>query len=271
MTPTTIPNAVHERAFLTWANTFLAKRRLTAKSTFDFENGLMLLNLLELVSGKAITRRFKFDLRPRARAGKISNVLFCLKFMEDEGMTTRGTTRVAEQIVDNDVPTVLSILWQLVVLYHLYPMFPYKKNYRTAFWTWAEKKMDYKLSASSWVSGEGFYYLCYAIQPHVMPPLQSIEGDLLGNMIDIMEKYFMVPSGFLSKNDFQNFPSDPPVLMVMVYLARVRIEQFREERKKMIAAMGTDHLCCLSTLPEELLMNVVNLMSDPLPWLFVNC
>jgi len=131
--------------------------------------------------------------------------------------------------------------------------------------------MNCKLCPSSWTSGEAFYRLCRAICPEVVPPLQTIQENLLKNMITIMETDFKVPPGLLNDKEFQQQPSDPPVLITMVYLARFRIEQFKEERKKMISAMGSDKLCCLSTLPEELLGNVMSLMSDPLPWLFVNC
>jgi len=229
----------------------------------------MLLNLLELASSKAITRKYKFDLRPRTRTAKINNTIFCFKFMGDEGIA-RLNDRAAEQIIDNHVPSVLTVLWQLVVFYHLYPLFP-QKDYRTAFLLWAEKKMNCKLCPSSWTSGEAFYRLCRAIHPDGIPPLQTIQENLLGNMINVMEADFKVPQGMINDKEFQQSPSDLPVLMSMVYLARFRIEQFREERKKMIAEMASDRLCCLSTLPEELLVNVMALMSDPLPWLFINC
>jgi len=265
-----IVEIIHERVFLTWANTYLSKRKLKAKSTQDFENGLMWLNLLELVSGKALTRRYKFELRPRTRESKITNTLFCLKFMEEEGVG-RFQENMAELMVENDSTCVLSTLWRLLVFYHLNPLFPYRKDYRNAFLAWAEKKAKRKLSPASWASGEGFYRLCHAIAPHVMPPLKSIQDNLLGNMIVVMERNFQVPPGLICDTEFVQYPSDPPILVIMGYLARFRIERFKVERKKMLLDLGSDSFCCLSTLPEEVLVNVAVLMTDPLPWLFVNC
>jgi len=268
-------HCVHERAFLGWSNLHLCARKLKVGSCYDFNNGLMLMNLLELLYKKSIGRRFNFTLRPKSQDEKEQNTLQCLNFMQSEGLG-KATLEFAQQICSPDsivyTPAVLGVLWHLILRFQFFPLFPDDSDFRTAILNWVQKRM--KITEDSWTSGQGFYSLCVSIKPSVAE--MSIQGETpkiqLSNVIALMENEFDLPTGIVEAEEFIQYPYDPIILLILSYLIQYRILLFRDERRQAFLDFQSDNLCYLSTLPTEVLENIAqNLLDDPLPWLFVNC
>jgi hypothetical protein len=65
------------------------QRRLNiANLSTDLDTGLLLLNLLEQISGKTVATNY--NKAPKMRVQKIENVNFSLTFLTQEGMMTMG-------------------------------------------------------------------------------------------------------------------------------------------------------------------------------------
>lgn len=77
------------QVFTRWANTHLDERDLAITGLLDgsLEDGIMLWNLLEEISGKKLT---KIDNNPKMRIHKINNLVTSIKFVEDEGIKLVG-------------------------------------------------------------------------------------------------------------------------------------------------------------------------------------
>jgi len=163
-------------------------------------------------------------------------------------------------------------LWALVVHYQIIPFSPSRRDYRNIIFEWVSKKLNKKVSFNSFNTAQIFYDICKAIYPEVVPPKKEINNNFIPSLVDLMEKHFNVPNGLIDDGkDFIRNPSEPPILMVLTYLIRTRIDLYREERKKILMGLTSEQFCSLSTLPEEFVLHLVKIVSDPLPWLFSNC
>ena len=76
---------IQKNTFTRWANEHLKTvNKHVAELETDFSDGLRLLALVEVLSGKKFT---KYNKRPNFRTQKLENVTMCLKFLEeDEGI-----------------------------------------------------------------------------------------------------------------------------------------------------------------------------------------
>ena len=76
---------IQKNTFTRWANEHLKHvNRNIADLEFDLSDGLRLIALVEVLSGKKFA---KFNRRPNFRTQKLENVTMCLRFLEeDEGI-----------------------------------------------------------------------------------------------------------------------------------------------------------------------------------------
>ena len=76
---------IQKNTFTRWANEHLKTvNKHLNDLEYDFADGLRLIALVEVLSGKKFT---KFNRRPNFRTQKLENVTMCLKFLEnDEGI-----------------------------------------------------------------------------------------------------------------------------------------------------------------------------------------
>lgn len=73
---------IQKNTFTRWANEHLKLvNKNIADLEFDLADGLRLIGLVEVLSGKKFP---KFNRRPNFRTQKLENVTMCLKFLEDD-------------------------------------------------------------------------------------------------------------------------------------------------------------------------------------------
>eukprot|EP00026_Physarum_polycephalum_P000728 Phypoly_transcript_00729.p1 GENE.Phypoly_transcript_00729~~Phypoly_transcript_00729.p1 ORF type:complete len:1185 (+),score=285.31 Phypoly_transcript_00729:47-3601(+) len=96
--------------FTLWANHYLQKKGLAVKDLSDFSDGVLLLNLLEAVSGKNVPRFIK---NPRFLQQKIENITIALGFIE-RNLDIKVFGCNAKDIVDGNLKQILGIIFLLI-------------------------------------------------------------------------------------------------------------------------------------------------------------
>jgi filamin len=96
-------------------NHFLAERVLKIQNIVtDFEDGLMLINLLELISSKKLG---KYNPKPRMKLHKTENLNVCLKFLKEEGIVLINIG--SEDIYEHNERAILGLIWTLILRYEI--------------------------------------------------------------------------------------------------------------------------------------------------------
>eukprot|EP00007_Cunea_sp_BSH-02190019_P000655 CAMPEP_0174243510 /NCGR_PEP_ID=MMETSP0417-20130205/31933_1 /TAXON_ID=242541 /ORGANISM="Mayorella sp, Strain BSH-02190019" /LENGTH=1204 /DNA_ID=CAMNT_0015323043 /DNA_START=60 /DNA_END=3670 /DNA_ORIENTATION=- len=101
--------------FLTWINHLLAPRGLVAHQfETDFSDGLLLINLLEVLAGKNVPR---YSRRPRFLSQKIDNVQVAISFLQRElGVRVIGCN--PNDIVNGNVKQIMGIIFLITQKVH---------------------------------------------------------------------------------------------------------------------------------------------------------
>ena len=98
------------RTFTAWCNSHLRKAGTSIDEiTEDFQNGLKLMLLLEVISGERLP---KPD-RGKMRFHKIANVNKALDFIADKGV--KLVSIGAEEIVDGNMKMTLGMIWTIIL------------------------------------------------------------------------------------------------------------------------------------------------------------
>ena len=78
----------------------------------DFSDGLKLISLVQVLSGKSLGRHNK---KPNFRTQKLENVSIVLSFLEGEGVTLVNID--SSDIIDGKVKLLMSLVWTLILHY----------------------------------------------------------------------------------------------------------------------------------------------------------
>jgi len=103
---------VQKKAFTHWVNSQLAKRDESIDNLQDgFASGLKLIALIEVLSGKSIT---KYTKNPRLKAHKINNCFIALKFLQEECQVKNITIAAEDFVQGNQMNLLLGFCWLLL-------------------------------------------------------------------------------------------------------------------------------------------------------------
>lgn len=104
-----------KNAFTRWANTFLHKRELEIDDLRDdLYDGILLNNLLELISDKTVGR---YNRSPRIRIQRLNNLNIGLNFIKREKL--RMVNIGAEDIEGGNLKIILGLMWTLILRYQI--------------------------------------------------------------------------------------------------------------------------------------------------------
>eukprot|EP01127_Copromyxa_protea_P004578 TRINITY_DN14430_c0_g1_i1.p1 TRINITY_DN14430_c0_g1~~TRINITY_DN14430_c0_g1_i1.p1 ORF type:complete len:269 (-),score=38.71 TRINITY_DN14430_c0_g1_i1:210-1016(-) len=259
---------VDERAFLVWTNVQLAARKLQVESCSEFNNGLVLMNLLEIVFKKSIGRRFNLTLRPITQEQREENTLLCLNFLHNEGVSP-STKELAEEICSKNAETqklaVLQTLWNIIKYWRILIYIPKQtEDVGSYFMSWVHHKI--LVRDTSWTTGTGFYDLCSKFSGPLKRDNQS-----LAEIISLMESDFGLPKGLVVAHEFASNPSESVLFIILSYIIQYRILQFQKERQESIIALHKEERCLFSKLPIKYLKHLARTnLEDSNIWLFIN-
>jgi len=106
---------IQKRTFTRWANNFLLERMMKIEDLgTDLSDGLLLINLLEIISSKPIP---SYNKKPKIRAQKLENTGTSLQFLKNEGIKLVAIG--PEDITDCNLKLILGLIWTIILRYQI--------------------------------------------------------------------------------------------------------------------------------------------------------
>ncbi|KAL8615195.1 hypothetical protein ACOMHN_029211 [Nucella lapillus] len=221
---------IQKNTFTRWANEHLktVNKSLTDLEG-DFSDGLRLIALIEVLSGK----KFKhINKRPNFRTQKLENVTMTLKCLEeDEGI--RIVNIDSTDIVDKKLKLILGLIWTLILHYSIsMPMWEGEEptpsegapTPKQRLLNWINGKlpeMPVKNFTTDWNNGRAIGALVDAIGPGLCPDWEEWDPkkakENAKEAMDAAEKYLGVPQ-LIKPNELTSPKVDD--LSMMTYLSQ---------------------------------------------------
>jgi filamin len=225
---------VQKKAFTRWANQFLSERRLKIDNIeTDLANGLMLCNLLEIISSKSLG---KFNTKPTMRYHFLENNGRAVKFIKDEGLQLVGIG--PEDIVDGKLKLILGLIWTLILRYQINMIGEGSPKWELL--QWVNKQIaPYNVDkpvvnfTTNWCDGKVLNALADSLQPGVLTPtdMSGLTGDALQDlekaMTTALEQYNI--ARLIDPEDMVNTPDE---LSLMTYVSAFRNYLSEEEQRR---------------------------------------
>jgi len=214
---------VQKKTFTGWANNFLKERIMKINDIGkDLEDGVLLINLLEIISGKAF---IKYTKKPKGRFQMIENNNWVVKFIRDEGLKLVGIG--AEDIVDGKLKLILGLIWTLILRYQISGISAEDDGNtpKGALLEWVKKRVaPYNVPVHdfdrSWQDAKALTALTDSLKPGVIP-LGTLSGDRefdVNRAMDIAQSDFNIPK-IMDPQDLVNYPDE---LSIMTYVSYFR-------------------------------------------------
>jgi len=187
----------------------------------DLEDGVLLINLLEIISGKTF---IKYTKNPKGRFQKIENNNWAIKFIQNEGMKLVGI--LGEDIVDGKLILIMGLIWTLILRYQIQNKADDNSSSpKAALLEWVQKRVaPYDVVVNnfdqSWQDGKALVALTDSLRPGILP-LKSCTKDPftdINRAMDVAQEGFNIPKII----DPQDLMSIPDELSVMTYLSYFR-------------------------------------------------
>lgn len=235
---------IQKRTFTKWCNSHLSERMLKINQLdTDFEDGVVLCALLELISGKNVGIVNK---KPRIRAQKLENTGAALRFLRDEGIKLVAIG--PEDITDGRTKLILGLIWTIILRYQIQKVAVGVGNSaKQDLLAWVRKQIpEYNIQnfGKDWTDGKALCALTNSLEPGVldlsqMPYKTPLENARAGT--EAAEKDLGIPP-ILQPEDLVS--PDVDDLSVMTY-----ISYFRDYEQEKLKAMEAD---ILSRIPDPL-------------------
>jgi filamin len=213
---------IQQRTFTGWMNTHLKKRGLHVHDLIeDLQDGLLLINLLEIISAKTVAANF--NKRPRVKAQKLENCGYCLKFLKEEGLKLVAIG--PEDLVEPKKKLILGLIWTIILRYHIQKG-GVNTSVRNELLAWVQKMIpesNVTDFTSSWHDGKAICHLVDAIERGTcdVPSVDARDDPLANAQLgeQLAEDKFGIPQ-ILAPEDMVSPDSDE--LSVMTYISYYR-------------------------------------------------
>ncbi|CAK9294546.1 unnamed protein product [Gordionus sp. m RMFG-2023] len=226
---------IQQNTFTRWVNEHLktANKHIGNLET-DLSDGLRLLSLIEVLSGKKI---LKYNKRPTFRSQKLENVSMSLNFLgTEEGIKIVNID--STDIIDCNLKLILGLVWMLILHYsitipswdneEIVETSPKKKGHeptpKQKLLTWIQSRIpDITITnfTSDWNDGKAIGALVDAVAPGLCPDWPDWDSsNSLDNTIEAMqlaEEYLNVPQ-LIKPQEMVNKNVDE--LSMMTYLSQ---------------------------------------------------
>lgn len=141
----------------------------------DLSDGLLLVNLLEIISSKSIPN---YNKKPKIRAQKLENTGAALMFLKNEGIKLVAIG--PEDITDCNLKLILGLIWTIILRYQIQKISGASGSAKNDLLEWVRKKIpecDVQNFTGSWQDGRAVCHLTEALKPGAFPePLPNLVG-----------------------------------------------------------------------------------------------
>lgn len=222
---------VQQKTFTKWVNSHLSDRGLAVQDLCtDLNDGIMLINLLEIISNKTFP---SYNKKCRFINQRLENLNACLKFLRDEDIKLVAIG--SEDIERGTKKLILGLIWTIILRYHIQK--GKKDNAKNALLEWVRSKIpeyDIKNFDKSWSDGLAICALCNALRPDTVDMEGRSPADAYHNADDgigAAAEKMDIPPVF----DAESMVAAADELSCMTY-----ISYFRSYEDKMLAALGEE-------------------------------
>eukprot|EP00058_Branchiostoma_floridae_P024804 XP_002610294.1 hypothetical protein BRAFLDRAFT_93030 [Branchiostoma floridae] len=235
---------IQQKTFTKWINSFLEKNSVAVGELFkDLQDGVLLLQLLEIISNERLPRAS----RGRLRVHKIENVNKALKFLKDKRVKLESIG--AEDIVDGNPRLTLGLIWTIILRFQIQDIkleeeeSNEKRSAKEALLIWCQRKTAGYRSCkvdnftTSWSNGLAFNALIHAHRPDLinydrLNPSEHINN--LNNAFSVAQERLGI-SRLLDAEDVDIAKPDEKSIMTYVaayyhYFAKMKSEQTGSKR-----------------------------------------
>eukprot|EP01118_Nematostelium_gracile_P013250 TRINITY_DN4985_c0_g1_i1.p1 TRINITY_DN4985_c0_g1~~TRINITY_DN4985_c0_g1_i1.p1 ORF type:complete len:439 (+),score=122.80 TRINITY_DN4985_c0_g1_i1:38-1318(+) len=223
---------IQEKAFTRWCNEHLKKRGYHIDNLkTDLQDGILLCNLLEIISGgKSVGR---WNKNPRVPAQKYENTQLAMQFVASEGIKTVNISN--DDITNGRLKLILGLIWTLILRYQIKSGGDGNDTAKNELLKWVQSKIpEYNIQGftKDWNDGRAICALNNALEPGLCPNHRNLDPkDGLNNAtrgIDLGYNELGVPKVVLA-NEMVNPRVDE--LAMMTYISYYRdLDAKREKR-----------------------------------------
>jgi len=240
---------IQKRTFTRWANGFLSERMMKINDIqTDLADGLLLINLLEVISDKSLAG---YNKKPKIRAQKLENTGLCLRFLKQEGIKLVAIG--PEDIADGNLKLILGMIWTIILRYQINKGGA-SNSAKNDLLEWVRKKIpecDVKNFMDSWSDGRAICHLVEALDPGAFGPLDGLSP---ANALDNArrgEEAAEEKMGIPMVMDPEDMVAAADELSCMTYISYFRDYEANEGRRRAqeIAARTADPSKCIAFGP----------------------
>lgn len=131
---------VQIKAFTAWINSVLEKRNFKIENIqCDFNNGIMLIHFLELLSGQVVKKRV--IQKPKNRIDNVNNLTIAFNFLDDVVKVKTFGVGV-EDFLDENMKMILGFFWTMYKKYRIAVIQEEDKSSEEGLLLWAKKQTD---------------------------------------------------------------------------------------------------------------------------------
>jgi len=213
---------IQQNTFTRWCNEFLKERGYHIKDLGkDLQDGIILCNLLEIISGgKSVG---KYNKNPRVPAQKYENNGIAMQFIASEGIKTVNISN--EDITNGRLKLILGLIWTLILRYQI-KTGGGDESAKNDLLKWVQSKIpEYNITGfkKDWNDGRAICALVDALEPGLCRDHKNMDpNDALNNAtkgIDLGYNEMGVPKVILA-NEMINPKVDE--LSMMTYISYYR-------------------------------------------------
>ncbi|CAH8521505.1 unnamed protein product [Schistosoma haematobium] len=186
-----------KKTFTAWCNAHLrnVNKRINVIEN-DFRDGVMLIKLLEVISGESLPG----PERGMLRFHKIANVNKALDFIQSKGV--KLVSIGAEEIVDGNPKMTLGMIWTIILRFAIQDIQIEDSSAKEGLLLWCQRQTaPYKNVCvenfhTSFKDGLAFCAIIHRNRPHLIDYSQLKKGDHIKNLnlaFEIAEKHLDIP------------------------------------------------------------------------------
>jgi len=172
---------IQKNAFTRWCNDHLKDRGLHCNDLHkDLSDGILLINLLEIISNKKVG---PYNKHPRIPTQKYENTAIAMKFIQSEGIKVVNIGNT--DITDGNLKIILGLIWTLILRYQIQKGNGDGANAKNELLKWVQSKIpDYGITGftKDWNDGKAINALINAIEPNLCRDHKALDpNDKLNN------------------------------------------------------------------------------------------